>query len=141
MNVYLAGVMAVHLLTASRVTTDVNAEFAGRVLLPNELLVDVKLEDGSPQVIYLDTNYNSTFVLLHEDYQLNALPVDFGQQQLQLFVLFPVDLAVSKIARLSEIDKEDIQALTRLGLTFLMPLNSMRWQPWLGMWAGQRRCC
>ncbi len=117
MNVYLAGGMAVHLHTANRVTTDVDAEFAGRVLLPNDLLVDVTLEDGSPQVIYLDTNYNPTFALLHEDYQLDALPVEFGLQQLQLFVLSPVDLAVSKIARMSDIDKEDIQALTRLGLT------------------------
>lgn len=30
-NVYLAGGMAVHLYTASRVTTDVDAEFGGRV--------------------------------------------------------------------------------------------------------------
>lgn len=34
LNVYLAGGMAVHLYTASRVTTDVDAEFGARVLLP-----------------------------------------------------------------------------------------------------------
>ena len=32
MNVYLAGGMAVHLYTATRVTTDVDAEFGGRDL-------------------------------------------------------------------------------------------------------------
>ena len=116
MNVHLAGGMAMHLFTASRVTTHVDAEFAGKALLPNDLLVDVTLEDGSPRVIYLDTNYNSTFALLHEDYQLDALAVEFDLQQLRLFVLCPVDLAVSKIARLSDIDKEDIQALVTLGL-------------------------
>jgi hypothetical protein len=40
-----------------------------------------------------------------------------GLQHIQLFVLSPVDLAVSKIARLADNDREDIQALVRLGLT------------------------
>ncbi|GAI34123.1 unnamed protein product, partial [marine sediment metagenome] len=75
LTVYLAGGMAVHLYTASRVTTDVDAEFAGRVLLPQDVLVDVVLEDGTPQVIYLDTNYNPTFALMHEDYQEDSIPV------------------------------------------------------------------
>lgn len=33
LNVYLAGEMAIHLYTASRVTTDVDAEFGGRVAM------------------------------------------------------------------------------------------------------------
>ena len=116
-NVYLAGGMAVHLYTANRVTTDVDAEFGGRLLLPNDLMVEVTLEDGSPQVVYLDTNYNPTFALLHPDYLDDALPVDLGLQQLQVRVLSPVDLAVSKIARLADNDKEDIAALVRHRLT------------------------
>lgn len=116
-NVHLAGGMAVHLYTANRVTTDVDAEFGGRLLLPNDLMVEVTLEDGSPQVVYLDTNYNPTFALLHPDYLDDALPVDLGLQQLQVRVLSPVDLAVSKIARLADNDKEDIAALVRHGLT------------------------
>jgi hypothetical protein len=115
--VYLAGGMAVHLYTANRVTTDVDAEFGARVLLPHDLMVEVTLEDGSPQLIYLDTNYNSSFALMHEDYQDDALAVDMGLQHLRLRVLSPVDLAVSKIARLADNDREDIAALVRLGLT------------------------
>jgi hypothetical protein len=117
LTVYLAGGMAVHLYTANRVTTDVDAEFAGRVIIPNDLMVEIKLEDGSPQVIYLDTNYNSTFALMHEDYQDDAIPVDLGLEQIQVCVLSPVDLAVSKIARLADNDREDIQELVQLGLT------------------------
>lgn len=117
LKVYLAGGMAVHLYTASRVTTDVDAEFGSRVLLPNDLMVEVILEDGSPQVIYLDTNYNPTFALMHEDYLDDAIPVDFGLDNMRVLVLSPVDLAVSKIARLAQNDREDIQALVRLGLT------------------------
>lgn len=116
-NVYLAGGMAVHLYTANRVTTDVDAEFAGRVYLPKDLMVEVKLEDGTPQVVYLDTNYNSTFALMHEDYMDDSIPLDLGVTHIHVHVLSPVDLAVSKIARFAENDKEDIAALVRLGLT------------------------
>lgn len=116
-NVYLAGGMAVHLYTATRVTTDVDAEFGGRVFLPNDLMVEVTLEDGTQQVVYLDTNYNSTFALMHEDYLDDSIPVDLGMEQIRVHVLSPVDLAVSKIARFADNDKEDIAALVRLGLT------------------------
>ena len=117
LTVYLAGGMAVHLYTANRVTTDVDAEFSGRIIIPNDLMVEITLEDGSPQLIYLDTNYNSTFALMHEDYQDDAILVDLGLEHIQVRVLSPVDLAVSKIARLADNDREDIQALVRLGLT------------------------
>ena len=117
LTVYLAGGMAVHLYTANRVTTDVDVEFSGRIIIPNDLMVEITLEDGSPQLIYLDTNYNSTFALMHEDYQDDAIPVDLGLEHIQVRVLSPVDLAVSKIARLADNDREDIQALVRLGLT------------------------
>jgi Nucleotidyltransferase of unknown function (DUF6036) len=109
--------MAVHLYTANRVTTDVDAEFGAKVLLPNDLMVEITLEDGSPQVIYLDTNYNASFALMHEDHQDDAQMLDLGLKHIRLFVLSPVDLAVSKIARLADNDRDDIQALVRLGLT------------------------
>jgi hypothetical protein len=117
LTVYLAGGMAVHLYTANRVTTDVDAEFSGRVMLPQDLLVEVALEDGTTQVIYLDTNYNSTFALMHEDYQEDSIPVDLGLEQIRVRVLSPTDLAVSKIARLADNDREDIRALVVDGLT------------------------
>jgi hypothetical protein len=117
LTAYLAGGMAVHLYTANRVTTDVDAEFSGRIIIPNDLMVEITLEDGSPQLIYLDTNYNSTFALMHEDYQDDAIFVDLGLEHIQVRVLSPVDLAVSKIARLADNDREDIQELVRLGLT------------------------
>ena len=115
-NVYLAGGMAVHLYTANRVTTDVDAEFGARIYLPNDLMVEVTLEDGTPQVIFLDTNYNSTFALMHEDYLDNAIFVDFGLENIRVHVLSPVDLPISKIARFADNDKEDIRALARLKL-------------------------
>ena len=117
LNVYLAGGMAVHLYTSDRVTTDVDAEFGSRIHLPADLMVEVTLEDGRPQVVYLDTNYNPTFALMHEDYLDDALPVDLGLDKIRAFVLAPVDLAVSKIARYADNDKADIAELVRLELT------------------------
>lgn len=116
-NVYLAGGMAVHLYTASRVTTDVDAEFGSRVFIPSDLIVNVTLEDGTEQAVYFDTNYNSSFALMHEDYRDAALALDLGTAHIKLHVLSPLDLAVSKIARFADNDKEDIAALVRLGLT------------------------
>lgn len=62
-------------------------------------------------MLYLDLNFNSTFALMHEDYQHDAIPVPIGTELVHVFVLSPLDLIVSKIARLSAPDKEDIQAL------------------------------
>jgi len=117
LNVYLAGGMAVHLYTASRVTTDVDAEFGSRVFIPNDLIVDVTLENGTRVSIYFDTNYNASFALLHENYLDDAIPLDLGVEQIRLHILSPLDLAVSKIARFAGNDKEDIAELVRLGLT------------------------
>ena len=117
LTMYLAGGMAVHLYTSARVTTDVDAEYSARVHIPDDVMVTINLEDGTPQVIYLDKNYNSAFALMHEDYRDDSIPVDLGLKHVVVRVLQPVDLAVSKIARLAENDREDIASLVRLGLT------------------------
>lgn len=116
-NVYLAGGMAVHLYTANRVTTDVDAEFGRRILIPADLTVHVKSEDGLDQILYFDTNYNSTFALMHENYTDDAIPVDLGVNGFNVKVLSPTDLVVSKISRFATHDKEDIESLLRAGLT------------------------
>jgi hypothetical protein len=117
LQIYLAGGMAVHLYTASRVTTDLDAEFAGRIIIPTDLAVEVAMEDGRTEVVYIDTNYNPTFALMHEDYQDDSWPVDLGLEHIRVNVLSPVDLAVSKIARFADNDRDDIAALVRQGFT------------------------
>lgn len=117
LTAFLAGGMAVHLYTATRVTTDVDAEFSSRVLIPNDIMVETTLEDGSQRLVYFDTNYNSSFALMHEDYLDDAIPIDIGLEHIHVRVLSPVDLAVSKIARFADNDRDDIRDLVRLGLT------------------------
>jgi len=123
-NVYLAGGMAMHLYTGSRFTTDVDAEFDARILLPSDLAVNVELEDGKDQLIYLDTNYNPTFALMHEEYQADARPLDLGTKMLRLHILSPVDLAVSKLSRFAGNDQEDIIALVSAGRTDAKSIDS-----------------
>ncbi len=114
--VYLAGGMAVHLYTGSRVTTDVDAEFAGRVAIPNDLCVDVGAPDGTGQLLYLDTSYNPMFALMHEWYQDDAIELELDLPRIRLFVLSPLDLAVSKLARFADNDRADVTALVDAGL-------------------------
>jgi hypothetical protein len=116
LRAYLAGGMAVHLYTGQRVTADVDIEFAGRILVPNDLSIDLE-SNGKPVSIHIDVCYNPMFSLLHEHYQHDAVPVALPLNYIDVRVLSPVDLAVSKIARFADNDKEDIAALVRQGLT------------------------
>jgi hypothetical protein len=117
LTAYLAGGMAVHLYTGKRVTNDVDAEFSARVLIPNDVMVEVVDAVGDPQLVYFDTNYNPMFSLVHEDYQVDAIDAGLGLAHIRLKVLSPLDLAISKVARFAPNDQEDIKDLVRLGLT------------------------
>ncbi len=108
-QMYIAGGMAAHLYTGARVTMDVDAEFSKRIIVPSDLLVETK----GGQVLYLDTNYNSTFALMHEDYIHDAIKVPVDSHLIEVYVLSPVDLIVSKIARLSGPDREDIESIIK----------------------------
>lgn len=116
LEVIVCGGMAVHLYTGSRVTTDVDAEFGARIALPGDLAVAVAGE-GASTMLYFDTNFNTTFALMHEDYRDDAIEVPMAIEGIALRVLGPTDLAVSKIARFAEVDRADIVALASLGLT------------------------
>ena len=117
LGVYVAGGIAVHFYTAQRTSFDIDAEFSARIQIPNDLAVEIDMGDKGKQVLYFDTNYNSTFALMHEDYLKDAQPLELNLQHLKVFLLSPLDLAVSKIARFSENDREDIAGLVRANLT------------------------
>lgn len=109
LKIFIAGGMATHLYTANRITTDVDAEFSKRFIVPDDILV----ETGEGNLLYLDLAYNSSFALMHEDYLQDAIRVPIDAGFLEVFVLSPVDLIVSKIARLSGPDLGDIESIIR----------------------------
>ena len=115
----VAGCAALHLLTGTRVSEDVDAVFSKRVLFNDEIEVSYRDPDGRARLLYLDRNYNDTLGLLHEDAHKDAQPVAFPGIDKELFdvrVLAPIDLAVSKLSRFSDQDREDILLLAREGL-------------------------
>lgn len=119
-EMYIAGGIAVNYYCGSRYTEDIDASFSRRLMLPfHELTVNYTRTDGTPSFIYFDTQYNDTFALLHEDYRQDCVAwegFDDAKRIIQVKVLSPLDLAVSKVARYSAQDQEDILLLARHGL-------------------------
>lgn len=115
-EMYIAGGVAVNYYIGSRYTMDVDAVYSHRILLDFESLVQTS-EDGT--LLYFDSNYNDTFSLMHENYQEDAILWDGINNKNRLIiakVLAPVDLAISKISRNGDQDREDILSLAREGL-------------------------
>ena len=110
----IAGGTALYLHTGERVTEDVDATFSRRVLLGQDIEVAYRDADGRAALLYLDRNYNDTLGLMHEDADGDALRVEIkgiDRKVLDARVLTSLDLAVSKLARFSDQDREDILLL------------------------------
>jgi plasmid stabilization system protein ParE len=115
----VAGGAAQHFYTAARVSVDIDATLSKRMMLPPDLEVPYRDADGSPRVLYFDRQYNDSFALMHEDANASARPLalpGIDAKVLDVRLLTPVDLAVSKISRFAEHDQSDIAALARAGL-------------------------
>lgn len=115
-RLYVAGGAALHLRTGARISEDIDAVFSRRVVLKDDLHVAYKGPDGRARVLYLDRNYNDTLGLLHEDAYDDSERLDLPGTDpaiLEVRVLAPVDLAVSKLARFNDADREDIEILAR----------------------------
>jgi uncharacterized nucleotidyltransferase DUF6036 len=138
-TMYLAGGMAVNFYCGSRYTEDVDAFYTRRVHMgPCE--VSYRHRDGNPSFLYLDNNYNPTFGLLHENHDRDAVEwtgIGNEKRKIHLYVLSPVDLAVTKISRFSTQDREDILALACAGLFSADELRSRATEA-LGDYIGDR---
>lgn len=118
-QMYVAGGAALHFYTGERVTQDIDATFSRRIALPDNLEVSYRGADGAAQLLYLDQQYNDTLALIHEDAFRDAALLELPglePEVLEVRLLTPTDLAVSKIGRLSSQDRDDIAALARRGL-------------------------
>jgi hypothetical protein len=121
---YLAGGAAMHFYTGARMTDDVDAVFDRKLLVPADLTVIYRDAEGKARSVYFDVNYNETYALLHEDAHDDAwrLPLK-GIEGARVLVLQPVDLALSKLGRFSDIDREDIVQLARNGFVTAQALR------------------
>jgi hypothetical protein len=115
-KMYVAGGAALHFYTGERVSRDVDAVFSRRIALPDNLEVAYADADGAARLLYFDRQYNDTLALMHEDAHDDsvALALDgIDEHFLDIRLLSPLDLAVSKISRFSEQDRNDIGSLAR----------------------------
>ena len=113
---YLAGGAAVHFYTGWRMTDDVDAAFDRKLLIPPDLTVIYRDSEGTTRSVYFDANYNESFALLHENAHEDARPLALPCIDARIFVLQPLDLAVSKLSRFADIDRNDIVRLAQDGL-------------------------
>ena len=115
-RMYVAGGAALNLLTGERVTEDIDATFSRKVLFSEEIEVSYRDPDGRARLMYLDRNYNDTLGLLHDGAYDDSRPIHVpgvDKSIVDVRVLSPVDLAVSKLARFTEQDRRDIELLAR----------------------------
>jgi len=116
---YVAGGAALHFLTGERVSADIDAVFSKRVLFDDEISVAYRETDGRARLLYLDRTYNDTLGLMHENAYADSQVLDvpgIDKSLIEVRVLSPLDLAVSKLARFADLDREDIELLARKGL-------------------------
>jgi len=119
LRVYVAGGAAAFLHTGVRPSRDVDASFSLRVHLPPDLEEAYTDRDGAPASVYLDASYSDTLGPAHEDALADAVPLAIAgldPAKIDLRVLAPVDLAISKLGRFGAHDREDIIAMARAGL-------------------------
>ena len=118
-RMYVAGGAAMQLHIGARVSEDIDATFSRRLVLTDDLSVSYRDIDGHARVLYLDRNYNDSLGLLHENAYRDSLPVTIpglNNMLIEVRVLSPLDLAVSKLSRFSDQDRQDIGALAHEGL-------------------------
>jgi len=119
LRVYVAGGAAVLLHAGVRPSRDLDASFSLRIHLPADLEETYTDRGGHPASIYLDANYPDTLGPAHEDALAAAEPLELAGvdvAKLEVRVLAPLDLAISKLGRFSEHDRQDMVAMARAGL-------------------------
>lgn len=118
-RMYVAGGAAMHLYTGERVSEDIDAVFSRRIALPEDLDVAYRDADGAARLLYFDRQYNDTLGLLHDEAHQDSVTLaleGIDPRVMEVRLLSPLDLAVSKVGRLSQVDRDDIALLVRRGL-------------------------
>lgn len=118
-TMYVAGGAAMYLYTGARVSEDVDAVFSHRIALPQDLEVSYLDESGAAHLLYFDFQYNDTFGLQHDSARSEALLLNLAgldASRIEVRLLAPADLAVSKLAQLADHDRADIETLAKMRL-------------------------
>ena len=112
-DAYIVGGAAVHFHTNSRVSNDVDTILSNSVKLPNDLVVAWIDENNITQRLSYDYTYNSALGLMQEDFDRRSVLIKTIDEKLNIHILHPIDLIISKIARFSDSDEDDIRELIK----------------------------
>jgi len=112
---YLTGGGAVHYYCNSRVSDDIDLIMQFSIKIPENLFVLWENEEGILAQVHYDHTYNSTFGLLHEDYEDRAIPMLNIDEKFEIHLLSPEDLIISKLIRFAQNDEEDIRNIISTG--------------------------
>lgn len=118
LHAWLAGGFAVHYHTQHRISYDVDIKWSHKVPIPPDMRVfEIRTPGhaGGTDVVVMDGSFADVLGSFPPDWEERSKEVRrFGS--MVLHVIDPVDLAVSKVARFSDRDREDIRALAESGL-------------------------
>jgi len=112
-NLHITGGIAIYFHTASRVSKDLDAILDRRVDIPKKLSFLWQGENGEIEELDYDHNYTSSLGIMHEDYEDRAIHQFTIDKKLNVFILSPVDLIISKLSRFGEQDQEDIKSIIK----------------------------
>ena len=114
----LAGGFAVHYYTQHRLSLDVDIKWSHRIAIPPDMRIFEISGSGSetgPHAVVMDGNFGDVLGSFPPDWEKRARELH-RFDNIVLSVIDAVDLAVSKVARFSDRDREDIRALAQLDL-------------------------
>ena len=111
----LTGGGAVHYYCNSRVSDDIDLIMQFSVKIPENLFVAWMNDEGMLEQVHYDHTYNSTFGLLHEDYEDRAVHMITIDEKFEIYLLSPEDLIISKLIRFAQNDEEDIRNIIATG--------------------------
>jgi len=117
-HAYIAGGVAVNYYTGVRMSDDVDIMWSRRVAIPPDMQIFEVANPDDPtdvMIVSMDGAFGDYLGSFHPDWMADAPEVcQIGD--IVLHVISPLDLAVSKIARFQDRDREDIEALARFNL-------------------------
>lgn len=122
-TVYIFGGCAVHMYTNARGSNDLDVEVeAAEKLDVDSLLVELDTVyftdpvSGHSQLDLDDTFQIGITPVVFPDYKERAIPLNVGEQKLHIYLVSPLDIAISKLSRCATDDIKDIAAIFKNGL-------------------------
>lgn len=117
LHAYIAGGIAVNYYTGHRMSDDVDIKWSHRVPIPPDMQVfDVHNEDdpSDPSIVTMDGGFSDVLGSFPPDWEKNS-PEIVRVGDIAIHVMDPVDLAVSKVGRFQDRDRDDIRELASQG--------------------------